>query len=240
MTAPHTGESPAVQRMARVAEALGGDLCARVVFIGAAVLPLLETERSVLEAPRPTKDVDGVVGTTSYTAKARLEEAMRARQFRHDQTGHMDRWVAPDGTLFDLVGCGAHPGGTGNQHDQWAVDHAVEVSLPPTVRHASAVGWLLLKCGAYHDRGRAAPLGSKDLADIAALCATRPGLVEEVTAAPGEIRAAIGRTLRDVLADGRARGAVTSHIEDLAPLIPGVADQVLERIQQLAALDAAD
>lgn len=229
--------------MQSVAAALGEALCGRVVFIGAAVLPLLETDE-VLGAPRPTKDVDGVIATTTYVQKAHVEEEMRARRFRHVQEPptHLDRWRAPDPqeTVFDLVGCGDHPGGTGNAHDQWVIDTAITADLPPHVRHASAVGLLLLKCDAYEDRGKGVPLQSKDLADIVALCATRPSLVGEVAEAPVHVRNAIGAAIRSILNTPRERNALVTHVEDRQPLVPDLLDVVEERFRALAAFQGAE
>jgi hypothetical protein len=234
--------SPAVRRIAAVASALGPSLCARVVFIGAAVLPLLEADADMLGSPRPTRDVDGVVATTTYTEKALLEEELRARRFRHVHAPptHLDRWQAPDGTILDLVACGAHPGGTGAAHDRWVIEHAVTVELPPRVRHASAVGLLLLKCGAYRDRGRASPLASKDLADIVALMATRRAIVAEVAAAPTPIRSDIARTIAAILADVRARSALATHVDDREPLVPDLLALVDARLHALAAVGHSD
>ena len=44
-------ESPAVRRMAQVAELLRESLRKRVVFIGASLLPLMETEEHVISTP---------------------------------------------------------------------------------------------------------------------------------------------------------------------------------------------
>jgi hypothetical protein len=234
-TTPHPRLGvPAVARMARVAEALGVELCNEVVFIGASLLPLHETETNVLSLARPTKDVDAVTAANSYTRKSKLEERLRARGFKNDMTGrHMDQWQAPDGTQFDLVSCGAHVGGTGNTDDEWVIANAFETSLPPRIRCASAVGLLLLKCGAYRDRGRGSPGASKDLADIAALVATRAELEAELRAAPKTIRATIIAELEKVLAAPRAVGAIRSHISDREPLIDGVADTVLGRMRAM-------
>lgn len=238
MPAPHPRrDAPAVARMARVAELLGADLVAKMVFIGASLLPLLETEVDVLSTPRPTKDVDAVTAADSYTRKAKLEEQMRARGFKNDADGrHMDQWRAPDGTQFDLISCGTHTGGTGSDHDAWVIANAVETSLPPRIRHASAVGLLLLKCAAYRDRGASAPRASKDLADIAALVATRPELIVEVCHAPEGIRSFVSVELAKVLATSRAVSAIRSHIDDRQPLIDGVVDVVIARMKEMSSL----
>ncbi len=155
-------DSPAVRRMAQVAELLGESLRKRVVFIGASLLPRMETEEHVISASRATDDGDSVTATTSYSQKFSLEDALRARGFRNDvrQRTHVDRWLAPGGVIFDCVSCGRHTGGTDSENDLRLIDHAVETDLPPLVRHATAVGLLRLKLASYEDRGAASPVAS--------------------------------------------------------------------------------
>jgi hypothetical protein len=70
---------PSVQRLVTIAHELEEALCEKIVFIGGAVLPILETDFTILRSARPTKDVDGVTGTTSYSKLFDLEEAVRER-----------------------------------------------------------------------------------------------------------------------------------------------------------------
>jgi hypothetical protein len=102
------------------------------------------------------------------------------------------------------------------------------------------VGLLLLKCGAYRDRGRASPLASKDLADIVALTATRRTIVAEVAAAPTPIRSDIARTIAAILADVRARSALATHVDDREPLVPDLLALVDARLHALAAVGHPD
>ena len=51
--------------MSRVTEQLGDVLRGQVVFIGASLLPLMETEENVLSASRANYDVDAVTATSS-------------------------------------------------------------------------------------------------------------------------------------------------------------------------------
>jgi hypothetical protein len=230
--------TPALERLARVAQSLGDKLRERVVFIGGSILLLLETDREVFGSPRPTKDVDAVVITVSYTQKGMIEESLRALRFRHDTSvrAHLDRWISPDGVLFDLVSCGDHPGGTGNTHDAFAIETAVSINLPPVIRHASAVGFLTLKCGAYRDRGKAAPLASKDLMDIVALAATRATLPQEMQEARDDIRKFVGAQIHEVLETPSAALAIPSHIRDREPLADDVEQNVMSRLRAIAAL----
>ncbi len=228
-------ETPAVRRLTQVAEQLGDRLRRRVVFIGASLLPLMETEEHVLSGSRATDDVDAVTATTSYGDKFELDEALRAQGFRNamGERAHVDRWRAPNGVIFDCVSCGSHLGGTGSADDLWVIDHAVETDLPPPVRHASAVGLLLLKSSAYQDRGASSPITSKDLSDIAAMFAARPQLVNEVAATDQNVRETLAGRCRVLLESPRVVSAIRSHISSRQPLFEGVDDLILERMRQL-------
>jgi hypothetical protein len=228
--------TPAVDRLIRVAEALGDKLRERIVFIGGSILPLLQTDHQVFGSPRPTKDVDGVVATQRYSEKAGIEDDLRNRQFRNvmESPAHMDRWRAPDGTTFDLVSCGDHAGGTGNPDDLFAIETAISLNLPPLVRHASAVGFLLLKCRAFHDRGSKVPLISKDLMDIVALVATRPELADELAEAPNRIQLIVREEITRLLANPFAVSAIPSHIADREPFAEDVESNVMLALQAIA------
>ena len=229
--------TPAIERLARVATALGASLRERVVFIGGSILPLLQTDQQVFGSPRPTKDVDGVVITQRYADKGKIEEDLRALRFRHDvgTTAHADRWQAPDGTMFDLVSCGSHTGGTGNVHDLFAIETAVPLDLPPVIRHASAVGFIVLKCGAFRDRGTKHPLNSKDLMDIVVLVATRPQLLQELADAPSDIREFVREQVRAILQTPLAVSAIPTHIKDREPLADDVEARVMQALSEIAA-----
>lgn len=229
---------PAVQRLIQVADQLGASLRARVVFIGASLIPLMETEDFVLSTHRATHDVDAIALVASYTRKFEFEESLRAQGFRNDvgPGTHIDRWHSPDGVTFDCVACGPHTGTIGNAGEAWVFANAVETTLPPMVRHASAVGLLLLKSAAFEDRGITSPITSKDLSDIAAFVATRPELPNEVAIAVSEVRELLSHRFRTLLANVIVADAIRTHIQDRQPLFEGVDNIVLERMRQIAAL----
>ncbi len=106
------GAHPSLDHVAAVAVALG-DLRERVVFIGGAIAPLLQTNPPFPRA-RPTSDVDGVIATTVYAEAQHFHDALVARGFRRDLTDprHAHRWIAPHGVPFDLVPTGALLGGS--------------------------------------------------------------------------------------------------------------------------------
>jgi predicted nucleotidyltransferase len=229
---------PSIQRLITVANDLDDVLRGQIVFIGGSVLPLLETDRTVLRVPRSTKDVDGVTGATSYTKLFMLEEALRARGFRNvtQPPTHIGRWRSPSQAIFDLVSAGNHAGGSGSERDQYALESAVTLDLPPTIRHVSGVGFLVMKFNAYRDRGTMNPRGSKDLSDLVALAATRPELLTEVSQAPEHVRRWICDGVDGLLSDPTMESHVIAHVSDRDPLVDNVAEQVLEVLAALARL----
>jgi hypothetical protein len=175
-----------------------------VVFIGGAIAPLLQTDPPFPHV-RPTDDVDAVATTVKYTEQAQLEQFLRDVGFQHAgvmgthrRTQHAHRWVSPTGVLFDLVPSGEHLGASGNQLDAIAIETAVTTVVDGVeIRHVNAPGFLVLKWAAYLDRGENRPMDSEDIEDIVALLVSRPLLLEEIAAAPDEIK----RFLKDGVAD---------------------------------------
>jgi hypothetical protein len=132
---------PAVALLAGVARSLG-DLRERVVFIGGAVAPLLQTDPPFSRA-RPTTDVDAIAVTVSYSDFGHFQDELRSRGFRENQWArHAHQWLAPGDppTRFDLVPAGNHLGASGNPFDTAALDTAERLEIEPgvVIRHASA------------------------------------------------------------------------------------------------------
>lgn len=247
-----TGRStPALDRLRRIARQLG-PLRDRVVFIGGAVAPLLQSDE-VLPRVRPTNDVDAVIATSSYAELGPLRDALRTRGFseaavppEHGATTHMHRWIAPDGGgPFDLVPVGEHPGGTGAAADAYAVESAMRIDLreqddeaPCVVRHASPIAFLLLKWAAYRDRGRENPFDSHDLEDIVAVIASRPTVVTEGRETPHAVRRALAAHCHEFLTDAdMADELLAAHLPAGASV--AVRESVGQRLQDLAIIDAS-
>jgi hypothetical protein len=231
VTAPR---GPAIDRVASVAADLG-DLATRVVFVGGAIAPLLQTDPPFPRA-RITSDVDGVVARGTYAESERLHRQLAERGFRQaiGDTKHVHRWMGPSGVPFDLVPTGEHLGGSGNPWDAIAIATAVEAGIARgmTIRHASASAFLAQKWAAHHDRGRLDPLGSRDLEDILALLASRPTILEEVAVAPIALKAYVAEQANNFLADANAEDLLAAHLnntQDPAATIAAVR-AMLERL----------
>lgn len=207
--------SPVLARLAAVAAELG-DLVDQVVFIGGAIAPLLQTDPPFPRA-RVTSDVDRVVASQRYGDLDALAARLRARGFRQDpHAAHLHRWTSPSGIPVDLVPAGAHPGGSGHPWDAVALDTSRRATLggDVVIRHASAPAFLAQKWAAHHDRGREHPLDSHDLEDVLALLASRPGIADEVAAAPPEVRAYLAAEARRFLASPDAADLLAAHLNN--------------------------
>jgi len=209
-------QGPAIARVATVAAELG-DLAGRVVFIGGAIAPLLQTDPPFPRA-RVTSDVDGVATSSTYTESAELYRELARRGFHQAMAegAHVHRWIGPSGIPFDLVPVGDQLGGSGNPWDALAIETAVEATVGAgiTIRHASAPAFLAQKWAAHLDRGREDPLASHDLEDILALLASRPALVGEVAAAPRPLREFVATQARVFLTDRNAEDLLAAHLNN--------------------------
>ena len=224
MSARYTGRStPAMTLLCAVADALG-PLVDRVVFIGGAIAPLLQTH-PISPRVRPTNDVDGVAITASYSDFHRLQEDLRRRGFQQraieaEATPHAHRWTTPDGGLFDLMPAGTHLGASGNPLDRIAIESAesIQIERPGAatlvVHHASAPAFLGLKWAAYQDRGESDLFGSHDIEDILAVLASRPAVEQECAAilAP-RLRVAIAAMAQTLITDEQTLGELlAAHV----------------------------
>lgn len=209
-----------LDRILSVANALPAAVRDQVVFIGGTVLPLLVDVDIRFDAPRPTKDVDAVMATVSYTRYAQMEEALRAAHFRHAPSGPISRWVAPNGEIFDVSTAGDHPGGSGAIVDRMAIETAIPILEYPQLRQLSGVGCFLMKSAAFSDRGARAPYESKDLADLGVLLAGRGTLVAEAASAAVDVRDMMHAHANTLLGTVDLTGALRSHFRDRRPVPP--------------------
>lgn len=225
---------PSLARISAISKALG-DLSSDVVFIGGAIAPLLQTE-PVIPRVRPTKDVDAVIASASYSQYDRLRERLIELGFRQagHSGSHIHKWTAPDWTPFDLVPAGSHLAGTGSKWDLIALETSVDAILEPgvTIRHASAPGFLALKWAAFGDRGKDEPFASHDLEDILALVASRKTILDELRTAPSAVREHVREGFRWLLENEQYEDLIAGHLSNVQAF-KQVAAAVGERIRKI-------
>jgi predicted nucleotidyltransferase len=178
-----------------------GPLCEEVVFLGGACIELWITDPGA-PAPRPTKDVDVVVEVTSRLGYERFSERMHTQGFSEDSSSPVIcRWRhARSGLLLDAMPTNPAILALDNHWQAAAVPHAVERGLPSgvVIRAATPPYLLATKLEAFADRGRDDPIASRDFEDIITLMDSRAEILEEVRAAPGDVRAYLADQLTEL------------------------------------------
>lgn len=235
----HDERSLTAARIITVAERLV-TIREHLVFIGGTVLPLLVDVDDRFFAPRMTDDVDAVGVVATYAQSARLEAAVAAAGYTPDLgSRHKGRWVAKDGSLFDLSFAGSFAGASGSVVEDIAVETAMQMHGLPSVRHVSPVGLFLMKCAAYRDRGQQRPADSKDLADLAVLLVAA-NLLTHTTETTERARAEVVMRARWLRELPYTYNALIAHFSDRHPKPPEtaaeLADEAMLTLQQLAHL----
>lgn len=195
----------------RAAEALG-ELRDEVVFLGGASVSLWITDPAA-PAPRPTKDVDVVVEVASHPDLQRFEARLRDHRFREArESGIICRWEHADDEelLLDVMPTDPALLGFENQWQAAGVPSAEEHELPSGRRiRAVAPPYLVAtKVEAFAGRGNGDHMVSRDLEDIVLLMDGRATIVEEVAAAPSELRRYLAAELGGLLDEPRFVDAV--------------------------------
>ena len=189
-----------IELLERAARALG-PLCEEVVFLGRACIGLWITDPGA-PAPRPTRDVDVVVDVASRLGYERFSERMRAQGFAEDsESAVICRWRhARSGLLLDAMPVNPAILALENRWQAAAVPHAMKRRLPSgaVIRAATPPYLLATKLEAFADRGREDPISSRDFEDVITLIDTRAELLQEIGAAPGDVRAYLAQQLTEL------------------------------------------
>ncbi|UXH78772.1 hypothetical protein [Roseateles amylovorans] len=223
-------DDPNLPHLRHIAEALG-ELREQIVFVGGAVAGLLVTD-PLADPVRATRDVDAVVNASRATFH-RMEEAVAARGFIRDVSSDVIcRWVhKSSGVLFDLMPVQPEVLGFSNRWYPYAIETAVSVDLGQDVaiRLVSAVAFVATKLEAFASRGGGDFMTSHDLEDVLNIVDGREELVDEMAAAPAELRRAVAGALDQLL----------TH-RDFSNVLPGLiaeeerADLVMQRLKALS------
>jgi len=223
-------DDPNLPALCRIAEALD-ELREQVVFVGGAVAGLLVTD-PLADAVRATRDVDAVVNACRATFH-RIEEQVAAQGFARDMNSDVIcRWVHKDsGLVFDLMPVQPEVLGFSNRWYPYAVDSAVPLDLGDgiTIRLVSAVAFVATKLEAFVSRGGGDFMSSHDLEDVLNVVDGREELLEEMAAAPAELKHAVAVVFAHLLADSDFINALPGLIAE-----PDRAGLVTERLRALS------
>jgi hypothetical protein len=192
--------------MLDAAAAALGPLVPEVVFVGGATVGVWITD-SGAPPPRPTLDVDVVVGVASRGHFAHFEERLREQGFSEDQdSGVICRWQHDASPLIlDVMPSDPDVLGFASRWYDTVVREPLEHDLPSgrSVAVIAPVLFLATKLEAFRGRGQSDYYGSRDFGDVVTLLDGRAETVEDVRGAPEDVREYCAAEFREMLEDRR-------------------------------------
>lgn len=217
----------------QVAEALGDDLRARMVFVGGCTTAFLVTDLATLEGVRATDDVDLVVDLAGYGAWVHLQDELRERGFRESPEDDVICRMRLGGLKVDFMPDDPAILGFSNRWYRLGMETAIDQALTDrlTIRLFTPPLFLATKLEAWLGRGGGDMVMSRDLEDVLLVVDGRPAIVDEVRAARPEVRAFISGEIAALM-----RGPGFDHLlEDNIRGPAGRSDIVHRRLEALAA-----
>ncbi|MBO6813114.1 MULTISPECIES: hypothetical protein [Marinobacter] len=210
---------PVLQKwmVSKVAEALGPDLREQVAFVGGCTTSFLLTDEFVLEQVRHTEDVDLIVHVMGYPGFYALQQALRAKGFKDmppDPEENAPVCAMKLGDLrVDFMPDDPQVLGFSNRWYGDALKTAMPYKLSDdlSIRLVNPSYFLATKLEAYKGRGKGDTLSSHDIEDLLTLIDGRESLINEVKAAPEELRGYLAEEFRQLLQDPNFEYAVNSQ-----------------------------
>ena len=212
-------------------------LLSEIVFVGGCATGLLVTDPGTAPV-RATYDVDVITEIGSYADYAIFSERLRELGFQEDtrEDAPVCRWTCGSLTL-DVMPLDETILGFSNRWYRDVMQAAVTVTISENlkVRATTAPYFLGTKLEAFHGRGHQDYFASHDLEDLIAVVDGRTTLLDEIAAAPEDLRKFIGNAVRTLLAEFRFQDALPGY------LLPDSASQarislLLRRLEDLAKL----
>ena len=210
---------PTLQKwmVSKVAEALGPDLREQVAFVGGCTTSFLLTDEFVLEQVRHTEDVDLIVHVMGYPGFYALQQALRAKGFKDmppDPEESAPVCAMKLGDLrVDFMPDDPQVLGFSNRWYGDALKTAMPYKLSDdlSIRLVNPSYFLATKLEAYKGRGKGDTLSSHDIEDLLTLIDGRESLINEVKAAPEELRGYLAEEFSQLLQDPNFEYAVNSQ-----------------------------
>jgi predicted nucleotidyltransferase len=191
-----------LQMLQTVAEALGGDLRERLVFVGGCTTALFITDEVTLEGVRATDDVDLIVDLAGFAAWANLQAKLREKGFAESQDDAVICRMRLGEFKVDFMPDDAEILGFSNRWYAKGIETAVTWPLTDTldIRRLTPELFIATKLEAYLGRGEGDLFTSRDLEDILLIVDGRPEIIEEVQQADDDVQEFIAELFAALLA----------------------------------------
>lgn len=197
-----------------IAEAMG-DLCNSLVFVGGSVTGLY-VDRPGAPEPRPTMDVDCITGIMSRLKFQELENAMRQRGFRNDQSpgAPLCRWTYGP-ILLDLMPADSSILGFTNEWYSSGLSHTEDRHLASgrKIRILTLPFFIASKLTALKGRGLRDLRTSRDFEDIVYVFNNRRSVVDEILNADNEVRRYLVDSFKELAAMDSLLEAITAAMD---------------------------
>jgi predicted nucleotidyltransferase len=206
-------------------------------FVGGAVVCMLVDYPELTEF-RPTKDVDVIVEVATYGELSALENRLRAEGFRNDTSegAPICRWIV-EGCHVDIMPIDSRGLGVNSKWfpEALRLSKIVNFGERLTAKVVAPALFLATKLEAFKDRGRGDYYASRDIEDVITVVDGCSSIVEEVTAAPDQVRAFVAVWFATLIEHPEFQDAFPGHLSGIsgsrqrAPL-------VMKRFRAIAAL----
>lgn len=208
-----------------------GQLCDQVVFVGGCATGLLIDNPGLMDV-RPTEDVDAIVEVASLAGYHQLADQLAQCGFKQTMADNTPpfRWFW-NRLQLDLVPLDEKVLGFANRWYRGGFESAQQATLEDglVLRHLSSPFFLATKFEAFKDRGHNDVFVSHDLEDILTVLEGRAALVEEVSAAPENVRTHIAQSVTSLLALPAFNNALPGLLSD-----PEREDAAFARLSQIS------
>ena len=223
-----------IESLVIVAKAITG-IGRSAVFAGGSVTRFLITDNASAK-PRPTKDIDVIVGTDTRLDYYHLEEELRKRGFSQviEEDAPLCRWKIKD-ILVDVMPSNVDILGFTNRWYAPALENAeiLEIEDGLFINIIKAPYFLATKMEAFSGRGGNDYMSSHDMEDIITVIDGRDQIVSDISQSPDDLKSYLKEKFHEYLACEDFISCISGH------LLPDQASQsrvpiVLKRITEIA------
>ena len=223
-----------IESLVIVAKAIT-DIGRSAVFAGGSVTPFLITDNASAK-PRPTKDIDVIVGTDTRLEYYHLEEELTKRGFSQviEEDAPLCRWKIKD-ILVDVMPSNVDILGFTNRWYAPALENAeiLEIEDGLFINIIKAPYFLATKMEAFSGRGGNDYMSSHDMEDIITVIDGRDQIVSDISQSPDDLKSYLKEKFHEYLACEDFISCISGH------LLPDQASQsrvpiVLKRITEIA------
>ncbi|HEX4322585.1 MAG TPA: hypothetical protein VHZ52_16850 [Acidobacteriaceae bacterium] len=185
-----------------------------IVFVGGATLCLLITD-SGAAPPRATIDIDVIAKISTYDEYNDFSKRLRRLGFSEDarEGASICRWLHGD-LVIDVMPLIKEVLGFSNRWYPGAFKSAQTIILSggQSIRSISAPYFLATKVEAFRGRGSRDYYASRDLEDVVAVIDGRQSILEEIAAAPVDLRMYLAEAAKELLVVPRFHDALPGYL----------------------------